>query len=486
MKKYLDWDDIKNDRSLLISMLREAGGQRPLARQLNIDHKSIKYWMEKHDIEVEDYQKDQLIGEKTGEAERKPEKLDCGDYWRIYSSDDRVITISKKQLEEFKALYCAPEPKDRLSLRQCSLELDIPRDELYIIKTAFSITHDDIEFTDEFLENHTDEELVEISKERRKRRLIKKIEQAEYQEAIKENRKFRKKEYIAEKMANKIIKKLNSFEFTKPKEFSIMSKPARLTLVPNITDWHYGKYVYGQVLLGNLRGYNKDIFQESVDKLIDDLLNMIDLYNVEEVVILNYGDGLDDPNGNTYPNQRDHQDIQYEDQFIGYVDSLQYFIMSIYHYMPYIRYSAVRGNHSKDGVNWDLMANMMLKKLLKEYESIELDVGKEQDKIIKVYDSTIIQTHGNNIRNGKYTGQIDILNMIRLAKAPSRKVYVAQGHLHHSEKLEGVGHNWYKLPSMVGGDILSNEMMHTDSRPSQCTFLISDDGIIDEHYTYFD
>lgn len=482
----LDWRHIRSSRDNLIKYLKRYGGQRPLARKLGIDHKSIKYWMDKYDIEVNDYYR---VPSKVcvGKEEQGPKVEEYEEYYLIRAPDGRYIKFTKEEEKLFREMYCATNPEDRLSLRACSDELEIDRDDLYYIKTALKITHDDIEFTEDQLEEMDDEKLVELSKIRRRKNLKRKIREETYRTALRENKKLKTKEYFIKQTTNRILEKLDSFEWTPPKYFDVSNKQERLTLVVNITDWHYGKLVLGENLLGDIEGFNKDIFAKRVDKYLDNIINSIDKYQVEEVVVLNYGDGLDDPNAHVYPGQGDHQDVKYEDQFMGYVDALQYFLNTIYNYMPYIRYSSVRGNHSKDGVNWDVVANYTLKKLMEEYDSIEMDVTDKANKIVKIYDSTILQTHGNNIRNGKYAGQLDVLNMMRLAGVSSNKVYVVQGHLHHQEKLEGVGHNWYKLPSIVGGDILSNEIMYTNARPAQQMFLIADkEGIVNEIFTYFD
>jgi hypothetical protein len=482
----ISWEEVKESRETLLKLLKKYGGQRPLSRKIGVDHKSIKYWMDKYEITVSDYDNGST-SIKEGREEMGPKVEDFGEYYLINTPDGKYIKFTKEEEEVFRELYCATDPANRLTLRGCSEELEIERDDLYYIKTALKITHDDIEFTDEQLENLEDEDMVEISKQRRRKNLKRKIREETYKEALRENKKLRKKEYFSNQATEKILDKVDSFDWKKPGVFNVLSDTSNeLTLAVNLTDWHFGKLVLGENLLGNIEGFNKNIFQKRIDKYLENIISEIDNNKIEEVVVLNYGDGLDDPNGHVYPGQGDHQDVKYEDQFMGYIDALQYFMLSIYDYMPYMRYSAVKGNHSKDGVNWDLTANYTLKKLLENYESIEMDVSNKADKIVNIYDSSIMQTHGNNIRNGKYTGQLDVLNMMRLADAPGEKVYVVQGHLHHQEQLEGVGHKWYKLPSLVGGDILSNQMMKVGSRPAQTSFLVSREGIVSEKYTYFD
>ena len=93
--------------------------------------------------------------------------------------------------------------------------------------------------------------------------------------------------------------------------------------------------------------------------------------------------------------------------------------------------------------------------------------------------------HGENLRTGTNTRENDLLNIINRLGYQKNKTYVLQGHLHHLEK-QGQGYRHILLPSIVGADDLSANIMNTSSRPGQMAFMLNDEGIEIEKYTYFD
>jgi hypothetical protein len=148
--------------------------------------------------------------------------------------------------------------------------------------------------------------------------------------------------------------------------------PNPVTLVINISDWHIGKLVIGANILGDA-DYNIKIFENRVEKYLEKIVRFIEKLNPEKVLILNYGDGVDDPTALTYPNQIEHQDLKHEKQLARYLNELEKFILHIYDYQPNIEYKGVKGNHSPNGLNCDRLANILLKDRLANYETIEVN-----------------------------------------------------------------------------------------------------------------
>ena len=489
------WEEIISSKEKLVDFLIECGSQREAGRRLDKDHKAIKYWMDKYGIEVEDYKNEEVKKAKEDNRfENKKEKLN-----KVYESErydykendstyivfgkNKDIEIHEDDLKEFRQLYCGPA---RMTLAQCARELGISRKALNNIRTAFNITHDTMPFLDKEVYEKSVEELVEDILTKKETLYHKKLQQKEYDQAKTELKKYKKREYFLNKALDTVKDDIESIDYRPPElyEFGYEEHEDNV-LVLNITDWHKGKMVDASQLLGE-GGYDKYIFEEILDKYINEAITLIEQINPEKVYILNYGDGVDGPNAEVYNNQVLSQDIHGEDQIISYIDALKKFVLSIYDFQPNIYYSSVPGNHSKGMNNSDALANKLLAKMLSEYESITFNVDKRDYKIIEIYDSRIIQTHGQNIRNGKNTGENDILNMINMEKLPFKRTYIVHGHLHH-ERVEGSNYKRILLPSPVGGDSLSNNMMHTTSRPSQMMFVIRKGvGIKSEHHIYFD
>jgi predicted phosphodiesterase len=497
----LTWDEIKENKGILLELLREEGSQYKVGQMFDKDHKAVKYWMDEYGITVEDYKNvepkgeqnnedyqeyDEYIKEKNSLDKEKPIRAtdnfeEYNEYY-LFFKENNNIPVDKKVVQEFRELYCGSQ---QFTLNRCEREMKVPREKLKVIKTALEITHDSMPFLEEEVREKSVDEMTKEEILKKKDRFFKKMRHKEYEEALKDLEKYYEKDYFYNKMTNRIIDNLDEIEFKHPEFYEMgLEEPDENSVVINITDWHKGKVVLSHQVLG-FSEYNKDIYKKMKEKYIKEAIKFIKEKNPEKVYILNYGDGPDGPNSNVYDGQTDHQDVQGEKQVVEYAKDLKDFVLSVYDYQPNIYYSAVPGNHSKARTNWDVIANMILEGLLEDYETIKMDVRKIKHKIIEVYDSRIIQTHGQDIRTGKYTGENDVLNMINMEELPFKKTYVVHGHLHH-ERVEGTGYKRIFLPSPVGGDDLSNNIMHTTSRPAQLMFVMDEDGLKDERHVYFD
>jgi hypothetical protein len=73
-----------------------------------------------------------------------------------------------------------------------------------------------------------------------------------------------------------------------------------------------------------------------------------------------------------------------------------------------------------------------------------------------------------------------------MEELPLKHTYIVQGHLHHRSS-EGPSYERILLPSIVGGDILSNNKMLTTSRPAQQMFVFEKgEGLTTKKNIYFE
>lgn len=490
---------IKNDRDTLLYLLKRYGGQRPLARELGCDHKALKYWMDKHGITVEDYQdSDKELQEDKYEDKYEDEFEDIEYYKKrngkysyekigdiyIFQAPFGEFDIDEKTLDRILENYC----QMGMTKRETALDVGLSIREVYVVLKAYGINHDSVPFREEVKEEKSVAELVDVALDRKEMLYYRLLEQKEYKRAIEENKKYKERDYIAKKHTDRIIENLGKIQYRPPRTHIKRDNNKTLkTLVVNISDWHKGKLVIGEEILGG-NSYNKVVFEKRVDKYLNEAIKMIEMHKPEKILILNYGDGPDSPEANVYPGQRDNQDILYEEQVIGYVNDLTRFVLTIHDYHPDIHYAGVPGNHSKGDINWDVLANKMLECLLKDYKKITVDSRNIQYKIHNIYDFYLVQFHGNQM-----TPKIDTpvsrsqaLGIIGLERLPARMTYLCQGHLHHLAT-EGPSYRRILLPSMVGGDDLSSNLMQTGARPAQVMFVFEKgQGLVDEHTVFFD
>lgn len=479
----MDFDTIKKDADKLLDLLIQEGSQRAAARRFGVDHKTIKYWMDQYGITTDDYL-NPSNERKEGKKEQKPDYVKKGNYWIVDASHDEVI-ISEKDLREFKRLYCGDDP---LTINQCRSELGMTRRDLYAVKTAFSITHDSIPFTREEVKKKSVEEMTEEDIVRKERQFFKKQEAELQKKALKENKKYKKQEYFNDRIIEKIEKVMDqhNFENNITYDFNIKTKTAR-TLLINMSDWHKGKLVCSESVWG-ADGFNKNKYYKYIKKYLESIAYKIKVEKPESVYVLNYGDGCDNPAADQYPNQIKHQDVKYENQFVEFVFDVKHFLEEVQSLFPEIKYSYVKGNHSKGNFNWDLACGKMIEKMFEKIQRIFVDNRQDNIKLHKIYDFNIIQLHGENMpkRLDTPSAKIKSRNLLKMKNLCEDKSYIVQGHYHHQGE-EGTGYKRIMLPSMVGGDILSNEKIKVSSRPAQELLIVTEnEGLTDQCMIYFD
>ena len=483
----MSWDEIKKDKDKLLKKLIELKSYRDVGDKYDVCHTTVYRWAKKHDISPEDYKNPKEIKEGKEEIKHDYEFFsdEDGDYYLIYRQGDKEdVKITEKQLQKFKYLYCNKYTQE--TLNHCVREFeDLTREEIYAVKTAFSITHDDIEFTEKQLQENSVSELTQRSLKRKKRAVYKNIEKKSLKSDLRELNKLRQEDYIVTKWLNGLSEIVPVREYEKPNYDFNVKTDKKKSVILNLADMHVGKKVRGKNLLSGFGDYNKDVFKRSKEKLLKETIKYLKIVKPEKLYVLNYGDGADDPAGNTYPGQKDNQDLRKEEQLMSYIDALSDILFTLRDYIDDIHYSAVPGNHS-DSVNWDIVASMALERRFERFDDITFDSRIKPDKIHNIYDSYLIQTHGKDIRTGKYTRERDLLSMLKIAGISSKKSYICQAHLHHKESFEGAGFEFILVPSFVGGDGLAENKMRTTSRPRQLLFTMTEEGKTNVHSVYFD
>ena len=182
-----------------------------------------------------------IVG-KEGQEERKPDVQDMGDHYRV-TTGKREIVISKDNLRELKQLYC----EQHLTINQVCRKLDMPRPDFHAIKTAFGVTHDDVPYLDEDLQNNDIDELAEQSIQRQKAQYFLKLQEKEIDKLKKEVADYRKQDYFLDRLNETIMEHMAEFarNYTgppKPIPVEGGGEPLLLEIPP--FDLHLGKLAW--------------------------------------------------------------------------------------------------------------------------------------------------------------------------------------------------------------------------------------------------
>ena len=87
-----------------------------------------------------------------GKTERKPKYEAYDDYYIIRYGNNKQIKITEEELSRFKKLYCGTHS---LTMEEIGLEFNMLREEVYAIKTAFSIIKQSNPYTDKEIDSMT-------------------------------------------------------------------------------------------------------------------------------------------------------------------------------------------------------------------------------------------------------------------------------------------------------------------------------------------
>lgn len=201
----MQWDELKNNPDKLKDKANETSASE-VARNHGIDHKTVTYWLDKHDYIYHNrkwIQKDNInqkssnnnsnnnkstMDDPVREVEDNTDSIHIEEYPNYYYFFDKKhdVVISKKLLKEIYWWYC----EQGLTQKETYEKANITYQQFRLIKKALNLVHadkphPDYEFRDKSVENLVNntisrkkqkyDELYEIKEKRRLKRIEKNI-----------------------------------------------------------------------------------------------------------------------------------------------------------------------------------------------------------------------------------------------------------------------------------------------------------------------
>ena len=253
------------------------------------------------------------------------------------------------------------------------------------------------------------------------------------------------------------------------------------TLVVQFTDWHIGRLVKDE---DGAELYNEQIFKNRVEKLLNEILLLLDAYiskgtPIKDVVILSTGDILDGMG--IFASQATVSEMSPPFQVMLGVEVIKNFMLALTKRKLQVKFYGVKGNHGEirgEGgkqknpeANWDLMLYLILsfwsKTIIKnpnievcysELDYLNLDIQGWKYHIRHIAPMTPDTPSGK----AKFLGW---------AKKHHSKVIV-YGHYHHYGITDRSGITIIRGGSMTGADEYS-EQLAEESEPIQIIWGVS-------------
>ena len=480
----MNWDDIKEDEQQLAQLANELSASK-IARKYGVDHKTVTYWLDKHgyiyydkkwikEDDIEEEAEEVIEDEETSKGINVDE---FETYYHVYT-DKRAINISKHKLKQIYKNYCEYGVTQDETCTKCNIAME----DFKLVKKAFGFVHDSIPYPDDEIENRPIEDLVDETIQRRKQKYEELLQVKEMRRLKRIEKKYQEDLHFAKQVINEIEDTITADDYIEPK-YEIKEVNNKKLMIISLADLHYGKKVLGNLILGQEEGFNKNILKDRLNKYLNEVIEEIKTLKPYKIIVVDTGDITDDPQAQTYENQVYNQDVTRESQLFGCADLVKEFIKELYNYITNIKAIFLPGNHSDSRLNSDIIIGNIVQRELANYD-IDFDIVNKPFKVEKELGFNLVFNHGNNIRNGKNTGEVDRLNIIQRLRLQKENTYLFTGH-YHSEKGDGTGYERHQLPSIVGNDDFNANDLNVFSRPAQMFFTLTKDGLTGRRKVYF-
>jgi hypothetical protein len=321
-----------------------------------------------------------------------------------------------------------------------------------------------IKWKDYILQENLDEEILykyeQIRIESEKEKIRKNDQKREYRKLIQNSARFEK---IRDDIIDSILKleKKKLLEFKQPPLLS--SNKEGLAL---FSDWHYGMEVDN-----TFNKFNKEIFNERVEKLVNKIIEHGKLNNVSTLHVAQLGDmisGMIHVSTRVQSNEDIIEQIQYVSEVLAEV------LSRLANEFCCIKYYNVIGNHGRTGhkndvgikENFEYLIPWYLESRLRNFNNIEIITDKDGYIASNIFGEDVVYVHGNFDRIDQAVNRLPQV----LGFVPN---YIIGGHVHHNYEKE-----YGKTTLIVNGSLIGADDHSTQGRyggkPSQ-KFIVFDE-----------
>lgn len=236
----------------------------------------------------------------VGRKEDSPEQ--DGDY--VYNRDTDTYVVNIRGLAH-PILMSGTQHKNILrqysnsngepsTINEISRAFALPRRHVIKYLRVFGITHDSLPFSQEEMDEKTDEELIEDARVARQRVLFEKIEKDKWKEEKKDAAKWRAwKQNTLDLIIKEINDNLPSYSIPLVKA---VKQDKKFCLVINLQDLHFGKGSSAYDV-GERNKFSTDLCTNRVIESVQNLINMVLSYgNPEKIYIVAGADAINSDN----------------------------------------------------------------------------------------------------------------------------------------------------------------------------------------------
>lgn len=263
------------------------------------------------------------------------------------------------------------------------------------------------------------------------------------------------------------------------------SSEGKRIAILQISDWHYG-----EIVDDFLNTYNKDEFNQRIEKLTNDTINYCKLMDVKTLKVLGQGDLV---SGNIHISSRVNAEENVVEQIMYVSEVLVTMLITMAKSIEEVEFYSVLDNHSRINkskfehiekesfgmfIPWFLetrLSNVKNIKIMKNRinEVEDLDIG-----VVDIFHEKAFFSHGHNDKVASVIQDLTLMTRIF-------PISVFLGHLHQNMEKEVHGIDMIMNPSLIGSGEYSKSIRKTSKPRQKLTIYENNDGQVDRVCTYF-
>ncbi len=262
------------------------------------------------------------------------------------------------------------------------------------------------------------------------------------------------------------------------------SKGDRVAVL-QISDLHYG-----EIVDDFLNTYNKDVFNERIEKLTNDTINYCKLMDIKTLKVLNQGDLF---SGNIHISSRVNSEENVVEQTMYVSEVLAKMLTKMAEFIEEVEFHTVLDNHSRINKNkfehiekesfgmfvpWFLETRLsniknikVMQNRIKECE--ELNIG-----VVDIFHEKAFYVHGHEDKVASVIQDLTLMTRVF-------PISVFMGHLHQNMEKEVHGIDMIMNPSLIGSGEYSKSIRKTSKPRQKLTIYENSNGNVERVCTYF-
>lgn len=378
------------------------------------------------------------------------------------------------------------------TITELSRSYSIPRDILTELIKAAKLTHDELPYTKEEIENKNVQEITGDLLELKKFRVVQEFNKKSWHVTQSNALKWMEFEEGILNPLKSFFKKWKAPEFKSIPESKFAADKNGKVFVCGAFDWHYGSKAEKRYMFRK-DDWNSAKAAESIQKYVEEIGKSINnsKSKFEKIVILLGGDLFDSITSFTEKGTPLKSDTIRDTQFDGIFNCLTNFISQLIALFPNVELHFIRGNH---GGTFDYTLGKGLQSYFRNEKRLKFNLYSSRTAAIRVKDVLLLLDHGASDKYKSKTPkggkaresyiQSLLLSDPQKLIGIKQKIFV-QGDLHHFQQHEYNDFEFFMFGALpTGSEHADHGNWH--ARPRQNCLIIGDNGVDQVLHYYFD